>query len=267
MSDAAGVVETHFERCHGVHQYVTNDGMPITGISEPTWEKFAATLDDLPTTDGYIISPELITSPVPLAEIAAVRTDIEERAAWVQEVSNRHPWARLLLGTATFEDQESRPYNSVVAYMGGREIGRQHKVAGAMGEGVYMRVGFDLADMKALSLPQHHMMLCADIIQAAGHGAAIAGDTDVLPAVIQRYYNLIPAAARTVIVSSCWGVPPKETTETTVLETKCFKVLTNCVETVLDTYPGVEEVIVIDRAIPEFGLEPFNARFQRAATT
>lgn len=253
-------LEVRVEREHGIHQYETLDGMQVTGISAPSWEDCEAALQTLPTTDGYVVTPELITSPVPLDEIASLHAEVLQRIRTVREISQRHLWTRFLLGTALFNEFEPRPTNSVVALMTGREIGRQHKRGASWGEAEHLHVSYDHVDGRAVDKPSHSVLVCAELGAAAALGP---------PDIRQRTHarvkadQLIPPETRTIIAMSCWGVPRHEGDTPEVVEAICGDVLGHAVTNIFEFYPNVQELIMVDRAIPEIGTQPFNFHAQR----
>ncbi len=257
-------VETRFERQHGVHQFTTYDGMPVTGISVPTWEEFEATLDALPTTDGYIVSPELITSPVPLEQIAYMQDAVDNRSTWVRDMSRRHPWARIVLGTAVFDEWDVRPTNSTVAYMSGEEVGRYDKQGASWGEGEYLRIGFNSPSTGVFANQHHRQLICSDLISAAAYSGVAAGD-DAHDSTISKRDKLIPANGQVAIVSSCWGVPPFSDMPAEETDKRCANVLEQSLAEIFRYRPYLVEVIMIDRAIPEVGIQPFNLHARRQA--
>lgn len=253
---------TRFERSHDVHVFRAMDGMEITGISVPSWEEFEATLADLPLTDGYITSPELITSPVTLDEIPGMRSVIEERTEWVREESRRHPMARILLGTATFGPGGQMPRNSVVAFVDGQEVGRQHKIQGSWGENKFFQSSGDSEENGvAVDITGHRLLICFDLIEAAN--SASATTRPLSEGVRARANRIIPSSARTIIAVSCWGVPPLDGLNQDQTETICASALNRSAHGVFLHFPRLEEIIIVDRAIPEVGTRPFNAHIKR----
>ncbi len=265
MSLESDLISIRYVREHGVHQFGAVNGVEVTGISVPTWEDFETALDELPPTDGYIVSPELITSPVPLDQVAGMQKTIEERTEWVRDISARHRWARILLGTATFDPVEELPRNSVLSLFGGNEIGRQHKIGAAQGEGTYFHYDWNLEKPgRALDIDSQRLLICADMAEAAG--AAVLASQPNFGHRRERADRIIPPAARTIIAVNCWAVPISDrriTASPRVIENVCQKSLDGVTRTIFASFPALRELIMVDRAIPELGTRPFNAHFKR----
>lgn len=265
MSAENDSISVRYVREHGVHQFQAANGTQVTGISEPSWEAFETALDELPTTDGYITTPELTTSPVPLDRVADMRATIEDRTEWVREVSVRHPWARILLGTATFDPAEELPRSSILAFSDGKEIGRQHKIGAAQGEGDYFLYDWDIGKLNtAVDNNSHRVLICADMAEAAA--AAVIANQPNFAHRRERADRIISPEARTLIAVTNWVVRKSEkplNVTPRVIENICQKSLDAVTRTIFGSYPAVREIIMIDRAIPELGTRPFNAHFKR----
>ncbi len=259
------LISVRYVREHGVHQFRAANGMQVTGISEPTWEDFEAVLDGLPPTDGYIISPELITSPVPLDQVAGMQKTIEDRTEWVREISERHPWARVLLGTATFDPVEKLPRSSVLAFSGGKEIGRQHKISAVRGEHELFHNDWDIEKPDtAVDNDSQRLLICSDMAAAATIG--FLAEKPDYAAISERKDRIISPAARTLIAVNCWAVPISEreiTVSPRAIESACQGLLDDTTRKIFDSFPGLKEIITVDRAIPDLGTRPFNAHFKR----
>lgn len=251
------------EREHGVHEFTLRDGMTVTGISAPTWEEYAAAIESLPVpTDGYVVSSEFITAPVPLEEIAGQHRQINERLAWVRSMSEHRPWTRFLVGTAQFSEFDPRPTNSVVALFAGKQIGQQHKKGGSWGESEYLDISFDHTDLRAVDIPAHGVIVSAELAEAAAANLYV-GRRQRSESSRRRHERLIPPQTRSLIAVSCWGVPPVANMTPEALEIKCATVLAQSVDHIFAYYPNVAEIVMVDRAIPEFGIQPFNFHAQR----
>lgn len=71
--------EIDYRRSPGLHRFDLADGTPLDAIAVSTWEEFERIFTKLEPISGYIVSPELITSPVPIDQIKQMRVTIEER--------------------------------------------------------------------------------------------------------------------------------------------------------------------------------------------
>ncbi len=266
MSAENDSISVRYVREHGVHQFQAANGTQVTGISEPSWEAFETALDELPVnTDGYIVTPELMTSPVPLDQVAGMQASIEERTEWVREVSVRHPWARILLGTATFDPAEELPRSSVLAFCDGKEIGRQHKIGAVRGEHEHFHNDWDIEKPDtAVDINSQRLLICSDMAAAATIG--FLAEKPDFAFMRERKDRIIPPAARTLIAVNCWAIPRSQreiTVSPRVIEKVCQELLNGSVRKIFDSFPALKEIITVDRAIPELGTRPFNAHFKR----
>lgn len=251
--------EVDYRRAHGVHEFELRDGMPVTVLSLPTWEEYVDTLAGLPDTQGYIASPELITSPVRLEQISDMKTEIEARAETVRELSRNHSYARLLLGTARFTNDNPKPFNGVTAFMSGQEIGWQGKAEGSWGEWEHVQSAMGVPG-EALSIKEHRLLVCAELIAAAARGIRSNPEDGYAP----RAAEMIPPSARSLVVMACWGVPFDHHQGYLIApEDRYRDALERCVSMIFERFYRVEEVVVADRAIVGHGVEPFNAHFRR----
>lgn len=260
---SSGEFVVDYRRVHGVHEFEMRDGMPVTVLSAPTWEEYEAALTELPDTQGYIVSPEIMTSPVPLDQISSMRIDIKERDEIVREASKKHPYARLLLGTARYPNiygDDQKPYNGVTAYMQGQEIGWQGKKEGSWGEWEYLRSAAGI-ESRAFAIPSHGLLVCAELMFAAARGISNNPEEGYAP----QAAEMIPPSVESVVMMSCWGVPFEYHEEYPIPpEDRYRDVLEQGVRMIFECYGRVEEIIVADRAIVGHGVEPFNAHFKRA---
>lgn len=255
-SEIPGLVMANFdvryERSHGIHEFETRDDMPVTGLSYPTWEEFADALEQLPDVQGYIVGPELITSPVPLDLIQAMKDTVESRIEHVRNDSARRAWARTVFGTPQYVEK-SLPQNAALAVFAGNIIGKHTKLEPSFSEAGLL--GVDLNDhvTEAFDIPQHGAILCSDLMQAA-----------VCSPYPERANELIKPSVKTLIALSCWGVPTTYTVQGTQ-EEHCRSALESSVGYIFGGYPSIDEIIMVDRAIPGTNMEPFNAHFTRTA--
>ncbi len=250
--------EVDYRRTHGVHEFEMADGMPVTVLSAPTWEAYANMLVDLPDTQGYIVSPELMTSPVPLDQAANMPAQIAMRAEVVRELSRNHPYARLLLGTARFTEASKKPFNGVAAYMHGQEIGWQGKQFGVLGEWEYFEPA--RSQTRAFDIATHGLLICAELMRAGARGQRNSPSKGYA----ERAAESIPPSVRSLVVVSCWGVPSEPLGPVPDSPEERYKqALERSAEAIFSNYL-IDEIIVADRAIVGHGVEPFNAHFKRA---
>lgn len=252
---SSDVLGSTLVREHGVHRFESHDGVPVTSISAPTWEEFEAALSSLPETEGYIVSPELITSPSRLEDIHSMQDEIGRRQQRVAELSNNFPWGSIVLGTATFEP--GSVYNSAVRYRQGSILGqynKQHFATSQEGQ-IFSRAS---SETDVFDRDSHSLIICSDLILAG----ARAGRLFKSPNSNGSLPSLVEPGTKTLLVSSCWGTPlPGMSLDQ--LDEQAGRTLNRCAEALLNGVPGLEKIIVTDRAIPETGLAPFNAVFEK----
>lgn len=214
----------------GEHVFTTSDSVRVTAIAHPTWERFRDTAVNLPPTEGYIISPELITSIYPLDQIRDYYAQIIERVETVTELSEQHPKALILLGTATV-DEEGVMRNSLAAISQGRVEGYIDK------RGI---LSFSEAEVFSTKRREQATLL------SLGHSALVC--SDIMSVGWRR--GLVSSTTETLLISSCWAVPQFETPNApTSHEERFKKPLETTVSGLFRALPRLREVIIVDRAL------------------
>lgn len=204
--------EVRYERTHGLHEFEMVDGTPLRSISVPTWEQYLEKLSELPEKNGYIVSPELITSPYPLAEVPARQTQIKARTEQVRWLSEWQPTVTVLLGTATFTG--AKPRNSMVAFQEGQRTGEQYKGVAFYEEEAKVFESDTEFSARVLDNPTHSLLICSDLIQVAGqaYGRMRHDPESENPELEKR----ISSQATSLILAACWGLPfPQHARDTT----------------------------------------------------
>jgi hypothetical protein len=242
--------EIDYKRSPGLHRFDLVDGTPLDAIAVSTWEEFERIFTELEPTNGYIISPELITSPVPIDQIKKMRATIEERIKLTQELALNHPEALVLLGSASF-NEEGIARNSLVVIGNGEIKGHIDKRA-VVGEEEFIHFSREPRPQATLLHLGHSALICSDLISAF---------------VQSRYpyrvkHSLIHPAATSLIVSSCWATPQDKSKLAPPLEDQRFKVpLERIVKGLLANHPNLREVIIVDRQGPVKTIPPYTGHF------
>lgn len=253
--------EADYHREYGVHQFTTTDGTIVTSLSHPSWEEFEEELCDLSSVNGYVLSPELITLPSSLDLIHAAREKIERRVETVRELSQDHPEALILLGSATFDEAEIVRNSLVVIRNGAVEGFIDKKQATLFSEErrVFSREPRPQANLMATD---HGAMLCSDIFGAAS-AAYFRKESS-------RSVNngILADNVKTLIFSSCWAIKhaPEIFSQPLSDEEHFRYALEDRLAALFSGYPALEEVVTADRVVGTVKTKgPFNAHFKRTA--
>ncbi len=254
--------EVEYHRDYGIFEHETVDGTPVKIVSSRSWEEFSVQVRTVSENiDGYIISPELMTSPVELDHVPKMKDTIRDRLVDIRNFSRRSPWARFVIGSALFEGDTI--YNGAQAFQHSQDVGRQYKryFVGSEEQAVFATAGEEPGEV--FVDPDHGLLLCSDIILAAG-----ASITNRLQGThgsySERMKSIIDPQVRSLFVSACWGVPYEYHDDDKMTpEHRYQDMLERCVSQILDSYINVDEVIVADRAVEATGVAPFNAHFVR----
>ena len=247
-----GKFTAQYERSVGLHNFTTVDSTPVAAVAVPTWEEFQQTLVDLPPTKGYVISPELITSPGYLTEIENRATEIQERTDEIQALSKQQPDALILLGTATFDRDNSLVRNSLAVISDGETRGYIDKRGGMLPleNQIFSKQPRQQATLLSAG---HTALICSDIIWAMSFGRSDRKKND-----------WIPPHVETLLVSSCWAVPQSEGPTSPSLNEERFKdALERTIRKLFERYHNLKEVVMVDRVIPDSQVEPYTAQFRR----
>ena len=239
-------IHARYERTHGVHSFTTTDKTSVTVISKPSWEEYYDSLQALPRdTTGYVVSPELITTPA-VAPIGTLLEQAYKRTQLVREVSTRLPDATLLLGTAYANF--SKLYNSALHIENGTVKKRHNKFHLTLPERGFFQPP-PLPERVTVS-KDIGTLICADLIADAWSN--------------ERYFNTASRSSvvKRLFVLACWGVPTSFS-ESDDHASQCNDTLTRGVTNIFKKYPEVQEIIMADRALPDTGIAPYNAHFTR----
>jgi hypothetical protein len=252
-------IEVDYRRHHGVHHYDLADGTPVTSLSYPTWEEFEIVLGSLPSTSGYITSPELITATVPLEDMPQMQAEIEARVKHVQQISLDHPEATVLLGSANV-DEFGIPRNSLVVINGGKIEGHFDK-RGSMWppeRRVFSRTDRPQAILRSAG---HSALVCSDIGSAGRWGINASPE-----------FNLVGAAKESVLVGSCWAYPVAEMfpgmrpSGDGKGDGRYRPPLEDSIVALFQSHTDIKEVVMTDRTIPGVSnTPPYNAHFTRVS--
>lgn len=246
--------ESDYRREYGVHSFELKDGTQVSALSFPNWEDFYQQLIDLPETKGYVVSPELITSPSPLNEIRSQKEEIVNRTNSVAEVSAQHPDAMFLLGSASFDSSDNMR-NSIVVIQNGSILGHIDK-RGKMWATEAREFSRDIRQQAELMNLGHSALVCSDLIIEQAHTYPNRSP-----------YKFINKDTETILLSSCWAVPQyDDLPHPTSADERFKKPLEFDVQQLFNRYPHLREIVMVDRAIPEVGNEPYTAHFKSLVT-
>src|SRR5579871_5952370 len=168
MTESASI-EGIYHRSYGVYQTELTDGTSVSSLSFPSWDEFHIALSSLPETTGYVISPELITSPVPLTQIPGMSEVVRSRVEMVEETSNDHPRATFLLGTSS-TDELGITRNSLAVVEKGRTVGHVDKRGWMWPHELDVFNRFPIRSQAKLREIGHSALICLDIASAARWG-------------------------------------------------------------------------------------------------
>lgn len=244
--EAAPAFDTQYAREPGVHAFVTRDGTPVTAVAAHTWEDFATSMSELPPTSGYIISPELITAPWEIEGLAGRKQEIAERVNVVRQLSEQQPEALIMLGTPTVDDV-GVTRNSLALIQDGESRGYVDK-RGIMWLRHVRLFSREKRLQGDLLSPQHAALICSDMVTAPGES--------------------ISPHTETLLASTTWAVPrPLGSTSRVSDEVRFKQTLEKTMAKLFTKYPGLQEVITVDKALPNSELKPYTAHFKRIDVT
>jgi hypothetical protein len=245
---STNVFEARYDRSIGVHDYMTQDGTAVTAVAQPNWETFVNAFRDLSPTEGYIISPELITAPADLADIKGQQTEIEDRVETMREMSVAQPDATILLGTPS-RDNKGLLRNSLVVIRNGNLDGHIDK-QGPMWPDEAELFSRRVRPQATLIGAGHAAVICSDMITASVLGPAL--------------YSPAHSNTETMLVSSMWAIPRLKGPDTPAAHEVRFKTaLEKTVGMLMLIRPNLREVIMVDRAVQGSTVQPFSAHFKR----
>lgn len=271
MSVAEKAFDADYARAYGQHDFTAVSGEVVSVLSEPDWDSFYSRLESANHLGTLVLSPELITSsvisPAELKAIPARQAEIEGRVSAVQALSLRRPDATIVLGTATFNNQTSRPANSQVFISNGSVVAQTNK-----GFSIYqpeLQV-FTLREAQTATTIDRRLagMVCSDILRLEyaprryfeALRAGDSGEPDSGPKITEH--------TETVLLSSCWAIPldgPAPGAETSPdYEDRFRRQLEGRISSLFRRNPALMEVIVADRLAAISGVDaPYNGHFTR----
>lgn len=208
---------------------------------------------ELSPATGYVLSPELITAPYALQAVRSRMTEVQQRIDTVKKLSEDHPEASILLGTPTLGD-DGLMRNSLAVISQGRINGHIDK-RGVMSAAEEREFTRQVRPQTALRTG-HAALICSDIIAAAAYGRATESHT---------FDNgWLRPDTTTLLVSSCWAVPQFRTASTPASDEERFGgALKRTIGNLFSGYPNLEEIIVVDRALPFSSAGPYTGQFSR----
>lgn len=256
--------ESDYKNSPGVHHFEMSGGQAIDVVSANDWSTFDGLLRATEfNSDSIALTPELMTSPQPLAEIPAMADVICRRLVGVQLFSAIHPETTFMLGSAT-------PRQKL-----GQEIGND-LIPDFLNSLVFIKdiVRTGIAHKRKL-IHLNELAVFDDISPKAPYGLLEKGIAAVVSSDLIMAANegrkafpakvpYIDQSAHTVLVSACWaGQFPAPTGR--VEEKRYREPLEQTVGMVFDFYPTVNDIVIADRIAPHRAKQPFNAHFRRTA--
>jgi hypothetical protein len=261
------VFDANYARAYGQHDFVALSGEVVSVLSDPTWEDFYGRLESSARLGEFVLSPELITSPLGLEDIPAKQADIEGRVAEVRQLSRQRPDTTIVLGTPTFNNLSGRPANSLVFIAGGDIVAQANK-----------SFSFYPAEKRVFTLQSAPTsraidrkiagIICSDILGEGykteyGMTLLVEGSDEPNPG------SKITADTETVLLSACWAIPLAKDVlpgagSSTTHEDRFRWQLENRIASLFRHNPTLREVIVADRLPAGSEVEaPYNGHFTR----
>ena len=253
-----------YRRSHDVHSFVTHEGSLVTAVSAPDWDSFSDMLENLPPTQGYIVSPELITcTDMPMAALADMHDIVAERTEHVRTISHAHPQAVIALGNVACTTQGFM--NQLEIIRGGTTVAAIHKTAFTDDELEVFAPGSHDGE-RWTHHPTVQLALCHELIRVALNRGA---PNDKL---LEKYRtNALNEQAVSLLVSSCFAVPMSSRAESVYSqyakpdEERYRGQLETAVGYVFAAYPNLQDIIMTDRRPSQGTIEPLNVHFRRLA--
>jgi hypothetical protein len=254
--------DIRFTRAHGTHVYTLADGGRVTGISQPSWERFSAALGRVDDPGRFILSPELITvSPEPSpAEFADLPERVAERVDMMRDASRLWPDTTILLGSLTFDTL--RPRNVAHFIRGGEVTGTNPKLPYMLSEVKAFHQAYDPAEHQQ---PDRATvaMICSDLLFHHWRGRT---DPQILGRSLeQEYVNPITSDVTTVLVSALWATPHVPDLGLEYEERRFADPLRFEAGRIMHDHPSVQDVIIVDQlpAGTAAATTPFNMHARR----
>jgi len=256
-------VDARFYRTHGALTCTLADGSYMTGISQPSWERFSAALSRIEDDPGrFILSPELITvSPEPSpAEFARLPERVAERVETVQGASRQWPNTTVILGSLTFDTP--KPRNVLHFIKNGEITGTNPKLPYLSAEAGVFHQAYDPAEQQR---PDRTTvaMICSDLLFHSWRGRT---EPQILGRDLsQEYANPITPDTTTVLVSALWATPHIPDLGLEYEKRRFVDPLHFQAGRILHEHPNVQDIIVIDQlpAGTAAATAPFNMHATR----
>jgi hypothetical protein len=276
MSAPDLTVEFGFRRSFGRHDFTTAGGDSVTVIAEPTWEEFWDTTSTSADLGRIVLSPELMTSPLPIDQIAGSKHLIGERIAQVRELSRSHAETTFALGTAAFNNQTGRPANSILLVKDGSVVGQNNK-AWSLSSQEKSLFTFKAVHGPSRIAPHIATLVCSDIFGETstqrhpvyvGNRVATYRNTLLRGSDNQNPANKVGSQTETVLLSSCWAVPLMTNLsqgESPVAKDDWYRrQLESRLAMLFSLNPGLLDIIIADRSTGVSGdVLPFVGQFRR----
>jgi hypothetical protein len=257
-------METNYSRSYGQHDYQIAGGDVVSVVSQPSWEEFREQIHGSQSLGTIALSPELITSPMPLELIPGSRQLIEGRIEEIRQLSGDLPDTTFALGTPTFDNEFGRPANSLLFMKHGELVARRNKTFTMY---PLEKSIFTMKPPNGLQAPEGHLaaLVCSDLLSAGSSPSLIkslARDSD------NRSPELdVKGSAETALITSCWAIPminDPRLDEVLPREDRFRIQLENRVRALFTRYPSLRDVVISDRTVPVSGVDdPFNCHFVR----
>lgn len=242
-----------YRRESGIHDFYAHDGTAVTSLSAANWEEFSDLLASTEPRSGYYITPELITTPLPLEEIPDSLPLAGERVEAVVSLSRQHPDATILLGTPSVDDAGT-VRNSLAVIKDGELRGHIDK-RGTMWPEESRLFSRELRSQNPLINVGHAVVICSDVVST--YMAADRPDSS----------RRLPETVNTLLVSSTWAIPRSEAfgvASPHPPEERFRGTLERAVTSLFKAYPSLSRVIFTDRTPQGGTTRPFNAQFEHA---
>ena len=243
-------ISANYKRSHGVHTFELHN-KKLAAVSAPTWEEYYELVQGLEKNIDIAISPELMTSPVRMEEVSNMEQQISERQEDIRRLSREHPKTIFILGSAIVESARK---NSLLTFSAGREIARTDKEFLTPAERQTFTPGTAKIAKPSIEGKEIQLAICADLIPISHR--------DVMKQ--QPIFPYILSTTKTLLVSSCWGVPMWGGGSNEFGQDERYQgILERCATQVLNLYPNLSDIVMVDRAIPASCLEPYNVHFKQ----
>jgi hypothetical protein len=254
-----------FVREHGTHQFPLVSGERVTAISEPSWDRFAAALEQVERPGAYVLSPELIVASPEPSSLDEVPAMVERRIDEARTLSQRMPQTTLLLGSASMTGTRIR--NELLFVRNGEITGHSPKLPYMPGEA---QVFHQVYDPREHQQPDRRTvgMICSDLIFHSRRGWGQAG----LPGrdLEAEYVDPIGPDVRTVLISGIWITPYDHALghNPSIEEPRFIDPIKWAVRKLMHDHPRLQDVVMADQMPPGApGSGPVNFHARRVRET